>query len=285
MTLELKELSLEQVKQIKELEIRCRREEHLKSEVFLSSSLNAVPQMPCFFLLYEGEKLISFLSVFFPQMEEGEISAYTQPEYRRKGYFKKLLALAVRHLSFYGIPRLLFVAEPNGVAAQAVLKRLGASYSHSEFVMKHNGSRPGPVNSVLKLHEIHGEGLAVLVDVTARVFEEEPQKQAPLVEKAVNAPGISAYMAVLDSIPVGVVNVNRETENASIFGLGILPDYRHQRLGADMLRLVVEKLLEEGTRPITLEVGSNNNYAYRLYISNGFEILSQVDYYLLVSGS
>ena len=69
----------------------------MQNAVFLSNELNVDRTAPCFYLGYVKaeeksgeEKLVSFLSVFFPTKEDGEIVAFTHPGFRRQGYFTAL---------------------------------------------------------------------------------------------------------------------------------------------------------------------------------------------------
>lgn len=81
-----------QEEQIRELEEICNLAEKpfLQSYVYLDSKANAEPDRDCFYLLYEDNELVGFLSIFAPG-EEGEITAFIHPTYRRKGFFTALL--------------------------------------------------------------------------------------------------------------------------------------------------------------------------------------------------
>ena len=62
-------------------------------------------------MIYEDDKLVSFLTTFMPLCDEAEIIAFTHPEYRNRGYFKKLLKCAAESLKNAKVGKILFVVE------------------------------------------------------------------------------------------------------------------------------------------------------------------------------
>lgn len=65
-----------------------------------------------------------FLTIFLPTREEGEISAFTHPDYRRQNNFKKLFKEAGEVLKENDVPKVLFVTEPESYTSKEVLKKL-----------------------------------------------------------------------------------------------------------------------------------------------------------------
>jgi len=94
-------------KELKEVERICKAHDMLNSNLFLDTSMNFNPNINSVFLIYEGDQLVSFVSMFIPTQEDAEISAYTLPEYRQRGYFKKLLIEAMTEARKYNIRYLL----------------------------------------------------------------------------------------------------------------------------------------------------------------------------------
>ena len=84
------ELSSNQFYDAKTLIELCRLTDNTKGICFLENNVNAIENFPAFFLMYQGNTLVSFLSVFVPNEEECEIYANTLPRYRQEGYFRKL---------------------------------------------------------------------------------------------------------------------------------------------------------------------------------------------------
>lgn len=68
-------------------------------------------------------------------------------------------------------------------------------------------------------------------------------------------------------------------DEISIFGFGIDEKFRGKGYGKQILNLIINKLISEGKRNITLEVDSNNEIAFNLYKKTGFETDVAFQYY------
>ena len=132
------ELSSNQFYDAKTLIELCRLTDNTKGICFLENNVNAIENFPAFFLMYQGNTLVSFLSVFVPNEEECEIYANTLPRYRQEGYFRKLYEMAQEQIKNYGISKIYFVNEPNCLAGSEALGRLGAKLETSEYLMSYN---------------------------------------------------------------------------------------------------------------------------------------------------
>jgi len=133
--LELRELDKNKIEDIKDLEGICQSYDKTKGSAFLSNEINFSKEVNCFFLLYEEETLVSFLSMFIPTSKEAEVSAYTLPEKRKKGFFKILLESAINELRKYGVKEILFVHEPSSNDGMLALKKLNVIYDFSEYLL------------------------------------------------------------------------------------------------------------------------------------------------------
>ncbi len=114
MSIEIKELNSlndEITSEIRKLELICKECNDLKGNMYLDTLMNFDKNTKNIFLLYEDEKLVSLLSVFVPTSLEGKAYAYTSPEYRKRGYFKKLLFRAEDELKSYSVAGILFTCE------------------------------------------------------------------------------------------------------------------------------------------------------------------------------
>ncbi|MDO5417690.1 MAG: GNAT family N-acetyltransferase [Lachnospiraceae bacterium] len=136
-------LTEKEKEEIRELEDEIYREEDLKNRAWLSNEINFDCSLPCFYLGYKGEQLVSFLCLFMPSCEEAEVVVYTQIKQRRKGYFKALLDAAAEVVSKAGVPEFLFNLEPqsrDGAACRDVWKADGLEYSHTEYRMEYRSA-------------------------------------------------------------------------------------------------------------------------------------------------
>jgi GNAT superfamily N-acetyltransferase len=277
--LELQELSEPQIKDIKKLEDLCKEQDGLRGDVFLSNKLNFNKEMKCYFLLYEGETLISFISMFIPTTEEAEVSAYTLPDERQKGYFKLLLQKAIKEISNYGVKEMLFVHEPTSKSAKYILEKLNAKYDFSEYVLVYNSTNSLKCNSKLKLVPVQRENVDKIAALHVDIFKKSLEVGQTMVNRALDSEEMMPYMAKFNDEIIGVCNINLENNDGCICGLGISPKYQGHGYGKEMLNLLIEKLLSMDINDILLEVDSENNRAYNLYIKNGFHIRTQFDYY------
>lgn len=276
--LELKCLNESQVADIRNLERICQRYEKLKGDLFLANEINFNHEIKCFYLLYDEDRLISCLTMFVPTSKEAEISAYTLPSHRGKGYFDTLLNRAIEELKLYSISDILFVEEPNGNDAKGVLKKLNAKYEYSEYLMVYNREFFKNQNTKLTLQPIPQEKIEDMISLNTDIFGGSFEDEKSMIINSINSPKIISYMAILGDEIIGTCNVNLE-EEASIFGLGISQRYQGKGYGKEMLNLLLKILINMGIKDITLEVDSNNGRAYNLYIKSGFKVKTRFDYY------
>jgi hypothetical protein len=134
--LQLHKLNKKQKKEIEQLVGVCLEFDHIERTFYLDNNLNYYENLDCFFLLYEGKNLISVLTILQPSEVAAEISAYTLPTLRRKGYFKELLKNALDTLAKFPIYDILFVVEPNSFEGLKAVKASGGNYIKSEYLLK-----------------------------------------------------------------------------------------------------------------------------------------------------
>jgi len=83
-------LTENQITEILNLETVSFGEDVLENHDFLSNEINFDKTVQCFYMGYVTDMLVAFLTTFIPTSYEGEILAVTHPEYRGRGYLKKL---------------------------------------------------------------------------------------------------------------------------------------------------------------------------------------------------
>lgn len=274
-------LTEKQKDNINNLQKICNDFENLKGEVFLSNEINFDKDIPCFFLGYEEEKLVAFLTVFIPTREEGEISAFTHPDYRKKGNFKKLFKEAAEVLGKNGVPKVLFVAEPESYTSKEVLKKIGKTeLIRSEYTMSYlkekfqkNKNRKG-----LKFKIASEKDKKIYSQMTEEIFKMAEGTSNSFVENAINSPDRDAYIGYLNSEKIGIFNMNCTKDGVFLYGLGIREFFQRKGYGEEFLNFALEKAFEKGEKAI-LDVDSDNMPAYNLYKKLGFKIDFQADYY------
>lgn len=276
--LQMNQLSDTQIKQIRELEEICHKNEGLKKNVYLSTEINFDQKIDCFYLLYDGEKLVSFLVLFIPMQSEAELSAYTLPECRNKGYFHILFQKAAAEVKKYGIAKILFVHEPAGQSAAQVLNAYRTTLSHSEYSLAYDRTSFVKLDTQLRLEPAFTKDIPEMSALNVVLFGDSYEESASILTKSMESAEIKVYSAFLADRLIGLCNVNITDGIATIYGIGISPDHQNKGYGRQMLNLLLEKLLQSSIGEIMLEVSSTNAAAYHLYLTSGFKARTQYDY-------
>jgi ribosomal protein S18 acetylase RimI-like enzyme len=278
----LNHLTEEIIKQVRKVEQSCKSYDGLNGSMTLDSSINFDPQMKNLYLFYEEDLLVSVLALFMPTSEAAEISAYTLPEFRRKGYFKQLLNEATKELQKYQVSNLLFVCEPQSKDGMETIKKIGVELDFTEYLLQYNHSAKAfdhVKSTQIELKKATLDDLETMVKLSQLSFDDEYEDAKSMITKAFESESRTQYIAILNEQPIGLGGVYLEDGEVSLFGLGISPNFQGKGFGKELLHLIIEELKHQGIQNITLEVDSNNQTAFQLYRKYGFEIQAAFDYY------
>ncbi len=84
------------------------------------------------------------------------------------------------------------------------------------------------------------------------------------------------YIALVNNEVIAWCNIklsDREIyKHVGLLGIGVIADFRGQKLGSQLMRMVIEEAKEKGLKRIELTVRENNKTAIRLYEKLGFKI-------------
>jgi ribosomal protein S18 acetylase RimI-like enzyme len=278
----LNKTNKEITKQIREVEIICKTYDKTIRNIFLDTSLNFDRKMKSLFLFYEKNKLISVLSIFMPTASQAEISAYTLPEHRQKGYFNKLLDEALKELKKYKQVDLLFVCEPQSKDGKAAINKLGAKLHLTEYFLRFKGFPSDPEKqhfTQIRLQIADLKDLEAIVGLSRQIFNDDYEDAKSFVTKSLTADFRTQYIAILDDKLVGMGAVSFEGDEALICGLVISVQHRGKGLGKELLNLLLKEIKKKDIKNVTIEVDSSNNNAFQLYLKCGFEVETSYDYY------
>jgi ribosomal protein S18 acetylase RimI-like enzyme len=313
-------LTKNQINDVNQVVNECLNYDNLERTLYLSNDLNYFINLHCFYLLYKDNRLVSVITIFQPLEREAELSAYTLPIERRKGYFSYLLDLAEDELVDFHIVRILFVVEPSSKSGIKTIEALNAEYKMSEYLLSYDLSKQKNTGQLYQLvnnkhhnhrfilQELGDDTLSLAIKLSCRIFNTELEEAEPLLVNTVNSKTVKSYLVYLDHDLIGICNVNFGVASASLYGLGIDPMYRGKGYGKMLLHFIIDKIIEETghesnieqdikilqdrtfsmndikhkIKYITLEVGSENQVAYTMYRNFGFEIRTQYDYYKYV---
>ena len=185
-------LNEKQQKKVQALLRTCRDYEPITLTPPLTSDSCFRPELPCFYLLYENNELISFLALFLPDQYYGEAMGFTHPMARQRGYFKHLWNEALIKLDDYiEEMELLFVTDGNSPDALAALEAMEGEYQYTEYIMEKDmgGQTEGADHNIRP-----SDGLSTL---TIRQVQpsEQAQRQCADIHEAIFFDGRSASEA------------------------------------------------------------------------------------------
>ncbi len=233
-----------------ELTQKCALEDGTHGISFLEQELNAIEEFPCFYMMYDGSRLVSYLSVFIPDETQCEIYGGTLPSERGKGYFKRLLSEALTHIRKYGIERKLMVIEPGCKDMEEYLTKINAKFEDSDFLMSYDKSvKPVPKKTLKMTHE-----------------------------KKENT---EYYQTLLDGEKIGSCKVEFTRTQAVIYDFMVEEEYRTKGYGTETLLLILKHVLETDIDKILLHVNGANKAAHIMYSHHGFVEEQQIDYWLI----
>jgi len=277
---ELKVYSENVVNEVHNLEQICKDQDNLQGSICVDTTMNFNQEMNSIFLMYDGNQLISLLTMFVPTQHEAEITALTLPSHRGKRYFKELLAKAVEELIRYEIPEVLFVIESQSITGKQVIPHLRAQYDFTEYSMRLDDRKYIPLASNrLKYLKPREEDLKRLIDIRMKIFEESYEDAQGRMVNALQSDTRDQYLGILNDEIIGIGSSSRDEDEVSIFGFGITPEFRSMGYGYDLLHLILEQLRQSGIREIVIEVDSDNTHAFSLYRKIGFQIETAFEYY------
>ncbi|MNM62972.1 ribosomal-protein-alanine N-acetyltransferase [compost metagenome] len=147
-----------------------------------------------------------------------------------------------------------------------------------EYVGNLNGLE-STEHSDIKILEAIDEDLEELVEISKRSFGESEEEAKGYIMKSLKADNRIQYKVTYKKECIGLAGVYIEETEATIFGFGILPEYRGIGLGKQVLKLILIELRHKNVDEILIDVDSNNEVAFELYKKMGFDIEVAFDYY------
>lgn len=208
------------------------------------------------------------------------------PEHRRRGHGRRLVAAGIALCAARGLPELQLWGDTSRPAAAGFIAAFGFRYRSSLWLyhLRHEVAVPEPVFPATFVTRSFRPGTdeAAYVALLNAAFADYP---SPLhwtettIRHVHGLPGFDPGRILLvapaddpDRL-VGLVVTGRIGPGGAVGEvkfIALLPDWRGNGLGRELLRWAVHRLRAEGANPIELRVEGRNEAALGLYRATGF---------------
>lgn len=270
-------LTEEEQAQIEELFAACRRKE----------PLSLSPLIPCakddrtVFFYREAGRLLSVLETapFSPGVLE--LRAFTRPEARKTGCFRRLFLDMTRRFfpdgPEYEPPKFFFYDDESSRDTAGFIRRFSCPKLDTDHLLSLEAPWPNlkfPIFSAAPcpacdlLARVHGE-----------VFGWPVSESAEYLTEALTDPGCRAFLIRENNRPAGCFLLTSGPEAACLSAFGLTPAFRGKNLSDTALRLVFQCLPSRCQR-LNVQVSESNEPAYRLYQKAGFLSVNRLSSYL-----
>jgi len=268
---------------IKALADICASYEDLDLRLSWSELRSRDSDVPGDLLYYEDGTLVGFLALAGIGDREAEVAGMVHPRHRRQGVFTELVDEAREICRRRGTYTLLFVFDHRSDSARAFLASIGAEHAFSEHRMQLDTptARSVPADAALDFKEAAPEDAGAIAQILADDAGMNAATLRSIISCNIQERLRQYYIARVGGEPIGTINVDIVDGDPYIYGFVMRPEYRGRGYGRQILAQVIERILDEGSPPVFIEVQTDNQVALALYRSFGFVVTHTHDYYRL----
>jgi ribosomal protein S18 acetylase RimI-like enzyme len=272
-----KMLTKEQLLQIKQLQKICENEGgfELKLNVDMLESRDENSKED--FFHYENGQLVGFLGCY-GFGNKIEMTGMVHPDYRRKGIFSKLFAMAVEEAKQTNTRTVLLNAPNSSLTAKEFLNNIPCTFSMSEYQMKWHQTDlyHDPAITIRRSTSQDDMDAEIQLEVACFGFSEQEALEFNKRMRELN----SEDMFIIEAVgkTAGKIRVSETNGEAWIYGFAVFPELQGKGIGRKALSKIVKTENEKGL-PVFLEVEAQNAHALKLYESCGFRNYHSQDYY------
>lgn len=255
---------------LKLLEI-CQKTHGTDEVCFMEDEINALLDMPCYYLAYEGEKLVCFISVFTPDEISCEIYSLTHPGYENSNIFELLINTAIETAEAEGIEDVFFVTDSADSINSDYMKRYYIETDSSTMLMELEINYPYAFKGILGSNEF-------IYDVKSEVTEDND-------EGSINH-NLKFYSK---GELIGFAQCEQYPNAFCIHHVEVVEPLRQKGHGKELLSDTISYCLgiysetSTGKKPVKfiLNVDTDNEAAVKLYKGFNFNCTEQIDYYYI----
>lgn len=250
----------------------CTKYENINKHIFLEDDINAITELPAYYIASDTDgRLTGFMGVFTPDKHTCEIYCCVHPNYRQKHIFSRLLELFLNTIKNFNIRDIYFIADPGSKSVKIISRHIGAELKASEYMLEFPLDKQTDNNQSFT-SIISQNDLGIYI---SPAYNENNSASACDNEKDI------AITITKNSTPIGKCNLFILNSDATIYGFEIFENYRNLGYGKISLQLILNYARSKNMSNVLLHVSGNNKAAYHLYMTNGFSVKEQIDYYLL----
>lgn len=242
----------------------------------------ATPENIDQFLAYEQGTLIGFARL--DGWSEPELCGAVDPDHRRKGVGRSLLAAASDECRRRSVEHMLLICDEAGDSGRAFVAGVGATFRYAEYRMRLDPSaidRSRPRYPTLRLQPASAGDVDLLTQIQAAAFDDPEDEVRQHVIQRLQQPNRQYLIGLLDDQPLGILRIGRYEHEADIAAFGVLPEYQGRGYGRQMLLDAIDLLLAESWAQIMIDVVIKNRNALKLYQACGFRETTTYGFYQL----
>jgi len=234
------------------------------------------------FLYYAGGQLVGYLEADSYSRKEKELTGMVHPDFRRQGIFAALFTAAKKELQQRGVQKLIFVCEHKSESGRAFLATTGAELAFAEHEMwlgtLHERGRR---TEGLSMRRAYAGDIDTIVSFLATDSGNVDGVKGWVTELMGKPESFWFFLATLHGQPLGTVRLDFMEDVTGIYAFEVRLGYRGLGYGREMLEQLIHIARAASTKPIMLDVETDNTNAVGLYLSCGFEVKTTYDYYEL----
>lgn len=281
---ELEQIVKEEQIEVKlELEYKkmCNDAKHILNANQIDCTSNSTQQE---YLCYLGEQLVGYLGVCDFGGSCIEVNGLVHPKYRRLGVYRHLMELFISSLSDRSAKQVLLLSDSSSRSGQKFILNYSKNLHHTEFEMFLDPDNDVVQSCVQVELRLATNKDAYEIDLQNSLYFHPENDDITLNE--INpedeiAKGFYVYLAIVNDVIIGKVNIQYGEEVSGIYGLGVKPDYRSKGYGRAILVRAIELINNKHNSKVMLQVEVENESALNLYKSCGFHVTYAMNYYEL----